>query len=319
MVKSSTLWLGVKAATFALVLFTILGFAGPLHWWVDLFAQFRAQYVLILAGLALLLVLRRHWRAGGIAALAIVANLAVLLPHAETSLVQQPVEKRAPTVRCVSLNVLQGNKKYEEVERFLREMKPDVAVFQEVSPPWTDVLRGMADLYPHQFLRGRKDSKGMALLSRQPVKRLVFEELPGHAPIGAVIGEIQGEVPFTILGIHSHKPTSASGAESQRVYFDWLAEKCRAENAHGRPVVLMGDFNSAPWSTAFRQFIARTHLLDTSRGVLFGATWSVNLPQRLMIDHAFVSPEWRVLERRVGPDVGSDHRPLIVDLAPAES
>lgn len=315
--KISATWFCVKATTFALVLFTILGFAGPLHWWVDLFAQFRAQYVLILAGLALLLVLGRRWKAGGIAGLAIAANLAVLLSHAEPSLAQQRAETQAPAVRCVSLNLLQGNKKYDEVERFLRETNADVVVFQEVSLPWAEVLRGMTDLYPHQLLRGRKDSKGAALLSKRPVRRLVFEELPGRDPIGAVIAEVEGEVPFTILGIHSHKPTSAAGAESQRIYFDWLAEKCRAENAHARPVVLMGDFNSAPWSTAFRQFISRTHLLDTSRGVLFGATWSVNLPQRLMIDHAFVSPEWQVLNRQVGPDVGSDHRPLIVDLAVA--
>ncbi len=311
------MWFCVLTATFALVLFTILGFAGPLHWWVDLFAQFRAQYVLILAGLALLLVLGRRWKAGAIAGLAIVANLAVLLPHAEPSPGPPAVAQHGPLVRCVSLNLLQGNKKYTEVERFLRETNADVAVFQEVTPEWQEALRGLADLYPHQLPRGRKDSKGAALLSKHPVRRLVFEELPGRGPIGAAIAEVEGEVPFTILGIHSHKPTSAVGAESQRIYFEWLAEKCRAENASGRPVVLMGDFNSAPWSTAFRQFISRTHLRDTSRGVLFGATWRVHRPQRLMIDHAFVSPEWRVLDRRVGPDVGSDHRPLILDLAVA--
>jgi endonuclease/exonuclease/phosphatase (EEP) superfamily protein YafD len=55
--------------------------------------------------------------------------------------------------------------------------------------------------------------------------------------------------------------------------------------------------------------------LDTSRGVLFGATWSYYLPYRLLIDHAFVSDEWLLRRREVGPALGSDHRPLIVDLA----
>ena len=313
--KVRALWFSVQTATFACALFTVLAFAGPLHWWVDLFSQFRAQYILILAALAPLLLLGRRWKAGVIAGLAIVANLAVVLPHTVPSSGVPRVGGHGSPVRLVSLNVLQGNQKYAEVERFLRETNADVAVFQEVTPDWADALRGLSDLYPHQLPRGRKDSKGAALLSKRPVGRLVFEELPGRGPIGAIIAEIEGEVPFTILGIHSHKPTSAGGAESQRIYFDWLAEKCRAENAGGRPVVLMGDFNSAPWSTAFRQFASRTHLRDTSRGVIFGATWSFYHPQRLLIDHAFVSPEWWVLGRAVGPDVGSDHRPLIIDLA----
>lgn len=309
--------MGAQAAAGAAAAFTGLGFAGQWHWYLDLFAQFRPQYIVVLAVALPLLILRRQWKLTLLATIAAAANLVAMFPHAEPLPAGARAENGGAAVRCISLNVLQGNKRFAKVERFLREENADVVVLQEVSPAWSKALQGMADIYPHQLLRLRKDSKGAAVLSRLPVRRLAFEELPGHRPIGAMVAEIEGAVPFTILGIHSHKPTSAAGAVSQRIYFDWLVEKCRAENAGTRPVVLMGDFNSTPWSTAFREFIARTHLLDTSRGVLFGATWSVHLPYRLLIDHAFVSPEWRVLARRVGPDVGSDHRAVIVDLAPA--
>lgn len=32
----------------------------------------------------------------------------------------------------------------------------------------------------------------------------------------------------------------------------------------------------------------------------------------LPIDHALVGRAWRVLDFRVGPEIGSDHRPLVV-------
>jgi endonuclease/exonuclease/phosphatase (EEP) superfamily protein YafD len=32
------------------------------------------------------------------------------------------------------------------------------------------------------------------------------------------------------------------------------------------------------------------------------------------IDHCFISPSIAVTDVRTGPDVGSDHRPIIVDL-----
>jgi len=305
----------VNGATGAGLLFTAAGYAGGWHWYADLFAQFRPQYVVVLGALLPLHLLARQWMTALACVIALGANLAEVLPHAAASPLAPAESEAGPRIRCLSFNVLHRNHEYAAVQQYLRQCGADVLVFQEVSPDWAEAFRGLADVYPHQLPRGRMDSKGAAVLSRLPVRRLDFEEVPGHAPIGAMIAEVEGDTPFTLLGVHSHKPTSAAGALSQHALFTWLAARCRTENARGRPVVLMGDFNSTPWARAFRQFTAQTQLRDTSRGVLFGATWSVRLPQRLLIDHAFVSPEWQVLRREVGPDLGSDHRPLLLDLA----
>ena len=33
------------------------------------------------------------------------------------------------------------------------------------------------------------------------------------------------------------------------------------------------------------------------------------------IDHVLVTPQWLVVEREVGPNLGSDHLPVIVQIA----
>ena len=85
--------------------------------------------------------------------------------------------------------------------------------------------------------------------------------------------------------------------------------------AAGEIVTIVGP-NGSGKSTLIRALLGIVPVaegrIDRAPGLRVGY-----VPQRLMIDHAFVSSDWRLLGRRVGPDVGSDHRPLIFDLAVA--
>ena len=58
-------------------------------------------------------------------------------------------------------------------------------------------------------------------------------------------------------------------------------------------------------------------LLPSRLGFGVQATWpSVYRipPMMIPIDHCLVSPDVRVVGRRVGPHIGSDHLPVIVEL-----
>lgn len=309
-------WASLQLTVAACVAGTLIAFAGPWHWLADLFAHFRPQYAVILTVAALVLIVGKQWRTGAVALLGLTLNVAVLLTHAGSPSFSLAGVAAPPLLRVVSLNLLQGNEEFEAVEKFVRGSGADVVVFQEVSPPWGALLQRLTDQYPQHLIRARKDSKGAALLSKLPLRGTTFEEMPGQEQIGAVTAEVQTAAgPVKIFGIHSHKPTRAKGAVSQRHYFQWLSKRSAQVRSGGVPVIVLGDFNSTPWAVAFRQFVAESQLLDTSHGVVLGATWNVLLPHRLMIDHAFISPGLRLVRRQVGPAVGSDHRPLMVDLA----
>ena len=81
----------------------------------------------------------------------------------------------------------------------------------------------------------------------------------------------------------------------------------------GRDQIVMGDFNSTPWSdvqTAFR----KATWLD-NRGPLV-ATWPAQIPApfRVPIDTVFVGGGLTLRDLRAGPNLGSDHLPVIAEI-----
>jgi endonuclease/exonuclease/phosphatase (EEP) superfamily protein YafD len=65
----------------------------------------------------------------------------------------------------------------------------------------------------------------------------------------------------------------------------------------------------------FRDFLATTGLKDSRVGFGWQPTWPTgSMSLRIPIDHVLVEPDLVVLERQVGPDIGSDHLPVRVRL-----
>ncbi len=81
-----------------------------------------------------------------------------------------------------------------------------------------------------------------------------------------------------------------------------------------RPALVVGDFNLVVESSRFRADWGawRDTFEEVGRGT--GYTWHSRW-YGLRIDHVLHDDGWRTLQHEVGPDLGSDHRPLIVTLA----
>ena len=80
----------------------------------------------------------------------------------------------------------------------------------------------------------------------------------------------------------------------------------------------MGDFNVTPYSYYFSKFEKTIGLKNTMIGFGPQNSWPSILPLdifRVPIDHVFVSKNIQILNVRVGPNLGSDHLPLIVKLS----
>ena len=287
---------------------TAAGFASGLWRPFELMSHFRAQYFLCLALAAIALaVLRRRITAAVFAAFALV-NLAVLLPLYVGG---ERRARRPDTLRAMTMNIHTANRDVGSVRRAIRESAPDFLLLQEVNDRWLADLDELRATYPHVLAEPREDNFGIALFSKLPF-RTVRITYVGQAKVPSVLAELAapGGV-FTVFGTH---PLPPSGWGCSRLRNRQLAAIPAALAQVTTPIVLMGDLNVTRFSVYFDRLLEASGLHDSALGHGYQATWPTHRPMFLIpIDHCLHSPDIGIVDRQVGPQVGSDHYPLIVD------
>lgn len=273
-----------------------------LAWPIDLASHWQWLYA---AGLgisaATLAGLQRRWR------WLTAAVLAAFWPWFVATAPAARAERNAPDFLIAVANVHFGNADIAPLRALLERERPDAAILVEVSPAYAAGLRTMTD-YPYQTIEAEDTPFGVALLSRHPLgqsKTIRDEEAIAH--IEAQLQTPAG--PVLLIAFHPMPPLSAHYHRARNAQLRALA---RRANESGIPAIVAGDFNATPWSSAFR--IADQEGLKRATGLR--PTWPavgggiLGIP----IDHALVTRHWRAVDQRLGPDVGSDHRPVLARL-----
>jgi len=304
-------FLGLVAAVGVLTcIASLVGFLGR-HWWgFELASHFRAQYALALALAGSILMIGRRWGWAAIFAIAALLDAGPLLPRLSTGAEAQASADR-PVLRAMLANVNSANRDYPRIRAALLAQQPDFAVLLEVTPWLFDRLADLADRYPHRIAAPQEDNFGIALLSRRPFLRADIVQLgpPGLPSIRAEFQIDGGRL--ILLGTHPLPPIGPELARDRNEQLTKLAEVARSTP---QPLLLLGDLNISPWSPFFERLLADSGLRDSGDGRGIQPTWPVRWPPLwIPIDHALHSAGIRVLRRATGPDLGSDHYPVIVD------
>jgi endonuclease/exonuclease/phosphatase (EEP) superfamily protein YafD len=213
-------------------------------------------------------------------------------------------------VRIVALNVWHMSHQYERVCDFVRGTEPDVVVFTEVSRKWSRELHALDAEFPHsrELPLG---PFGVAVYSRVPFDQFEFRMLSEGCPMGCATLHL-GETTFSVWGVHVYSPQSAENTAERNDQLQRLGDLAR-DCEH--PLVVIGDLNTTSWSWIFPDLLKRSQLRDSRWGFGVQPSWDADLGLPVVpIDHCLVSPGISVVNRQIGPYVGSDHRPLIVDL-----
>lgn len=304
--------------TVGVALATALWLPREPHWIGSLLAALRPYLGLVaLLALALLCGARRTraaLAAGGLAAF----NLFPLFPL-----------YFAPRASCgeghaqlvlVSANLRVGTTDFTALFDWLERERPDVIALQEVQASMHAALAERALDYPYRCFvpevpnpRDRMEM-GVALLSRHPFERLEVDHTlwEGRPVIEAAL-RIEGQE-LVLLATHVMRPGRSELTLVRNRMVRTLAERARE---HAR-VILLGDLNTTGTQPIFAELLERGRLRDTRRGFGWLPSWrSTRLVEGLPLDldHVLASPELCVLDRRLGPDFGSDHLPVLVRLA----
>lgn len=294
-------------ATWALWCAVGLGYLGLHAWIFDLFANFRVQYMALFALCVIVLTIVRWRKTAIVALLGVAFTTATMAPYFQERANTAPPLR---TFRLLTFNTWFRNDNFARTAEFLQSSNADVVILQEVELANLEALAHLLPAYPHRTATPGVQH-GVAIFSRWPL-RAEHLSVPGGVTRLARTSVDWHGTPLTIFGAHLSWPLGARTTRARAIELEALAGNVREEVG---PVLVAGDFNLTPWSRYFSRFVADSGLSDCAIGHGLLPTWpSQVLPLRIRIDHCFASEHWRVHRVAVGPKLGSDHLPVIVDL-----
>ncbi|MFO1423995.1 MAG: endonuclease/exonuclease/phosphatase family protein [Candidatus Competibacteraceae bacterium] len=293
---------------------TLTSFAGQFWWGFELTTHFRAQYAIALGGFALLLLAPRQWGWSALFGAFALLNLAFLIPAfwEEAPATPAIAAGNSPTLRALLANVNAENRDFQRIRALIATADPDIVVLLEVTPWLLDRLRDLDQRYSHRVAEPRDDLFGIALFSRHPLAQGQIIRFDDKASPPAVVATIiAAGRPFTLIGAHLWPPVSTELAGGRNEQLRALAARVRQSQI---PSLVLGDLNLSPWSPWFGRLLADSGLRDSRRGHGIQPSWPVGWPFLwIPIDHALFSEGIRIRHREIGPAIGSDHYPVIVD------
>lgn len=257
---------------------------------------------------------KKKFRMAGVAALCAMWHMWCVAPMSVAA--EPPPAAAGPQLRLATCNLLTNNWQTDALLDELEAQNPDVLVLQEVSPLWVRAIeeRGWNERFPHQIVEPRVDAFGAAILSRIAPTEAEIMEVDGLPWPRMVIPH--GDQRIEVLNVHTLPPRTAAYTEGHRRQLDVIA-RWAMDDGRQNARMLVGDFNSTPWSLFHSQIGEQFDDAWDLAGDGLGHTWPnglFNLPPA-RLDHVYMTRELTVTDVQVGTGTGSDHRPIIVDLA----
>jgi len=241
-----------------------------------------------------------------VASLAGAAACLVLAIAAEPN--APPASPGSKQLKMVLSNVLSTNANPDLFLQWLAQEKPEIVGVLEVDAAWADKLSGLPE-YPYQRVFPRFDNFGIALLSKHPLELAPeFEGVDLVPSITALVNVPEGP-PLRVVLLHPVTPSKPEGHFARN---EQLRRLGASFGGYSGPSVMLGDFNASPWSSPMR--ILENRGLQRVTGS--DPTWPTLgvFPGVLPLDQVLVNRQVLGASAEVGPNVGSDHRPVLVRL-----
>ncbi len=320
-----------------LAVYVILrGLFGDRFWWLSLLNTF--AYVLLLP-LAVLLPLALVTRARQTTLRLLPVLVAGGVWFAPYYLPKSPPVQTGTTLKVLTSNVWGHNHTLDEVENWVREVDADIVMLQEISPAYSqEHIPGLMDSYPYTASQtGGTRWGNNTTLSRYPM--LEVEEidlgLSDELNLVRTVLNVSGQ-PVAVYNVHLVWPGGSPrlSLPVDNVYLNILlgfndsVRNRQVENLlrylenEPYPYIVAGDFNTSDHTATYQQMAAQMHDSFIEAGSGQGKSWPVSasrglpgfIPPLVRIDYIWHSADIQAVQAEIGPNIGSDHLPVLATL-----
>lgn len=307
------------AVSIIVVALSLLGGLTPAHWFGELIAQPRHWYAILLLFCAVLLA-RRLQKPAAFILVAASMNAMYLFPL----YVDSPAHRNEhyEHVTIAHVNVDRFNETPDAAFTWIRGLAPSIVSLQELTPEMAAALPAALPDYEVALSHPLANSHGSAVLVKRGTilkiasARIVYLPETSERPLIECVLETRDRK-LALLSLHVTRPLGKHRYDFQSLELAEASRWAEEQQAMGRAVVVIGDLNLTPWSPRFRALCRDSGLVNSQNGFGVQGTWPATAPSFLgfPIDHCLHGASIHTKRRVVGPNMGSDHRPLFVELS----
>ncbi len=273
----------------------------------DLIGQAQLHFAIGALLFAFLLFVIKHRRTALMLSLVAIFNLGWIVHSLHNT---NPTSSNA-AFSLLAYNVWIDNAQHEEVINVIRSTDADVVWLNEVSNElYHKIHAEFKSRYPYIYPEYLK-SKGSLLLTKMP-HDIHFVQQYNYFLKHATIS-IDGSI-IDILGVHLTSPKSDERVITRNTQFDIIEDYIEKNVPEGRALVVAGDFNSAPWRPAFKDFMNDTALRFGTYDILLSWPTFSLYPFMFPIDHVMARSGVCVTEKNKLRSGSSDHFPIFAQV-----
>ena len=292
------------------VLLSLTGYLGAVHWTFELTSHFKVHYFALSLLSAIVFILVRQWGWASLGLLGIILNGIVVLswyfPSTETVV-------KNPQLKLLLSNVNIQNKNYSALIQLVTTELPDILIIQEGNAGWIKQLKVLEKTFPYQIAPPKSYIFGTIIFSRFRFEQTQVLSLGSQVRETILIKIKFNGQNVSLLTTHPFPPIPQHNFDRRNRQL--FAVKSVIEQLP-TPKILIGDLNITMWSPIYSKLLSDTGLVNARQGFGILPTWPTFLPFLMLpIDHCLISSDIKVVNIRTGKRIGSDHLPLIVELA----
>jgi endonuclease/exonuclease/phosphatase family metal-dependent hydrolase len=236
-----------------------------------------------------------------------------------------------PVLRVLSCNIQTGDFNEPALSEEIRALGVDIVALQECPPAfklklpagWHSVQDGELAVFSRYPLH-----PGMPVRDFHPPHLW-----PRTCLLPCTVSTPHGDVAFNTVHLPSPRyglqhildrktglnPTRTNVLVEERLNRERVSQRVqRAVASQKLPVIIAGDFNMPVESTIYRRFWGVFSNAYSTVGQGYGWSEQVSvrgIPVGIRIDHILTGTDMKPLLCKIGSNVGSDHLPIIADLA----